>query len=976
MAKQKLYVSYQKVGSKDWHVIHADTDFDPIKPEFITVLQIDTPLDKSSSKELIDKAKYAGPLYFDLDDGDDVENSIADAKALVKDLQEAGVDPRELEIALSGKKGLHILVPMECFCEGEKLFPRLPYIYKAVALKFAKDTLDWNVYSGRSGRMLRTYYNVRDNGNYKVAITADELETLTVESYNGYCKAPRTVKRAKPTFAAALAVEFERACKEEALKKPKKVVPLTDEAKAVCLPIAEAIMRGEGVSDTGFNKVAIQLATYAHEAGVSVDQLVERSQGLLANHKSDGSRYNSKRKRERELRRMYAYVEDNSAYSFSLQGLRSLVPNLQSVNSETGETELLKILPKTGLTAGVFEQGDCYAANKGEGLPIGITNCVFKKITQLVDLQGERVQSVVADMYHDKGEAPKRVAIGIHAMSNASTFHAAILEEGGSFQGNDAQAKGLQQIMLNRSGKARKYLIETEGVTVARLPARHGIKEPVILWADGSGVIAPTLESKDPSEFGNPIGFDFQGHPESDGVVKTDLNTATDIGAWLQEEPGNREKLAKVFKCFFSSLTPEVSGRSLGWMAACHYRQLYHACYNQFPLLHVYGAAGSGKSSLIKTLLKMFYWVKLPAEVTPSSTHFAFATLVSGSASIPILMDEYKPATMDRATLEKYRGTFRDAYNMKSWNRGGGNRSKDNFGALNRTTLSGPIVFVGETMETETAIVERYVLVAAKRSSAVLAARNLARWMYVDENGETLAVVGKAIAANIVRTVSLQAFKEKAGKVFEWARNTHMLQEGDDERLVNGELSQAEYDRKKANNTRNVFNNSAVLFGLVELKTLLKKALGDLYDEELNNYFKAAQAGIFSNLEAIARTTVPEYIKVLTTLSDMSRLEPTNPNALVDNMEFNLTDVGGKMLLVMATRAAYNKYRSYCRYLGQSPLYPTEGAFAEGMYETPQFKRQGTGTRNLKVDTVILDMDELARAQVPPFSGRPQSLPI
>ena len=63
-----LYRFYQMVGgTEEWQTTKAETDFDKIRPTFITVLSCDTLITDKSPKEMIDGAKYYGPMYFDLD---------------------------------------------------------------------------------------------------------------------------------------------------------------------------------------------------------------------------------------------------------------------------------------------------------------------------------------------------------------------------------------------------------------------------------------------------------------------------------------------------------------------------------------------------------------------------------------------------------------------------------------------------------------------------------------------------------------------------------------------------------------------------------------------------------------------------------------------------------------------------------------------------------------------------------------------
>jgi hypothetical protein len=47
----------------------------------------------------------------------------------------------------------------------------------------------------------------------------------------------------------------------------------------------------------------------------------------------------------------------------------------------------------------------------------------------------------------------------------------------------------------------------------------------------------------------------------------------------------------------------------LGWFVACHYRSAYLYLFHQFPLLQVYGTAGSGKSQTVKMLAHLHWYI-------------------------------------------------------------------------------------------------------------------------------------------------------------------------------------------------------------------------------------------------------------------------------------------------------------------------------------------------------------------------------
>ena len=92
----------------------------------------------------------------------------------------------------------------------------------------------------------------------------------------------------------------------------------------------------------------------------------------------------------------------------------------------------------------------------------------------------------------------------------------------------------------------------------------------------------------------------------------------------------------------------KVIGPMLAWFAACFLRRLLHDAFKGFPLLHPVGQAGSGKTQTTTLFARMFYNEAEPIVMSAgiSSTNFSIKCAVVASSSIPLILDEYKPAEM------------------------------------------------------------------------------------------------------------------------------------------------------------------------------------------------------------------------------------------------------------------------------------------------------------------------------------------
>lgn len=953
-----MYIYYQRRGGEEvWSPIQVSQrkELDTLKPTFTTVLQLDTLIPEHPSRELLDKVRYYGPMYWDLD-SESIEDSLADAVELLEKLAELGVEDQDLEIYLSGKKGVHILLAPNVFMEKPAPTVRLMAVYKELAFRLAVDTIDFNVYSGRKGRMLRTCYNQRDNGAYRVPVTANELRSLNSDTYALFCSAPRTVEPPTPAFRWKFALEYDKAAARIPKPSSRRSTPLAPDKVRGQWPSVQPVFEGVELREVGFNKIAIQLALYARDAEWSADTLVEKAGKLLDGHQSDGYRYNTPSKREAELRRMFDYVADNPAYDYSLQGVLSL---LQTRGADTDFDEIEEAVHASG----VNRRGGCYTATKADDAETQITNFVFTDVGVIKDLEGGFIISLMANM---SGLTNSPVALYPSSFTGSSSLQNAVAPYGGSFTGTDAHARGIFQLMLKESGFS-KFLVGTEGVNLLKLSnnvpeALHG--QQIVVWADRNGVQLP----EELAEAGLELAF--QGYPDPQGVLRTDLSQSPGLGQFAEGQL--KEDLITCVKSLIACHPPETVGKLLGWMVACHWKQLFQAAFDKFPLLHVYGPAGAGKTEITMNLLRLFYCHEEPKSVTPSGTPFSFMSLVAGSASIPIVLDEYKPHRMAKDKLESYRAVLRDGYNGKSVTRGGGTRGKDSYNSLHVTHLSGPIGFIAEAVETETAIVERSLLVAVRRQPPRAAAEGLQNFLRFSANVEPLSAIGKHIAGWVVNSATVATLRAEFGAMHEWALRRFMLQPDDNEKLRKGQLSQEQYNQKMMGRPRPIYNSTVAMFGLVQLRKVLQKLLGDSeFDVHFGESFKTMAKAVYDNMDVVAKTSIPEYVKVLQTVADITRSKDDTSYAMREHYEYNITEVGERLVLVFHVRSVYNKYSAYMRIIGAQPLYPSDTSFDIALTETHQFIGYGEGTRNLPGKTIMLDYEELQRAGMPAFSGKP-----
>lgn len=322
---------FHQLAESHWYPAHAAALLEilasPVPPEFVTVLGImnEAPDFETRPHEL----RYLGPLYFDFDG--ELKDALEDAAAAVAELASLGVPPDCVRAYLTGGRGVHLEVPMGCFLDRipEQGILFLPRVFREIAAKLHRDTLDLNVYSARRGRMWRVPNVQRPNGNYKVPVAAGDLATMTPERYAVLTATPQPFPPLAPCrLAPALATMFNKASMQVQAEKKRKPAAKTNAAlrsrfHGKVPPSVEVLMQGKIQSCKGFNATSLQLAIVANAVGMTEDAFIAACAGFIRNHQGD-RRYASASVRERELRKVFECAQ--SGYDFSVAGIRSLFP--------------------------------------------------------------------------------------------------------------------------------------------------------------------------------------------------------------------------------------------------------------------------------------------------------------------------------------------------------------------------------------------------------------------------------------------------------------------------------------------------------------------------------------------------------------------------------------------------------------------------------------------------------------------------
>lgn len=546
-----------------------------------------------------------------------------------------------------------------------------------------------------------------------------------------------------------------------------------------------------------------------------------------------------------------------------------------------------------------------------------------------------------ADIYVD-GVKCRRGEIAMARLLTKSALQQWTMEMGSaSVQATDMQVASLSDILRVKSEKVGGvvHVVGREGLDVIRLPFQEGSEgdkpKVDIVWAAKTNVV-----SRNGNKYLWKQRLDANGY-------RSDLYNAP----MLENTPETKLFIQHMFNTNSLYNTAAL----MGWFGAAMICQMIRYTTHEFPFLHVFGPAGSGKSKSVEMFNHLFYYRNLPPKTQASGgTNYPFITAVAGSASLPFIIDEFKPRSMpsDRVNLIRT-AILNNNYDGTQIKRGtiGGESGTTKETHVVEFANVAPIVLIGEGKETTTSLLHRMVVVPLTPESR----RGIDKtqsFKYVMDHIEVMPTLGRSMLEYALNHLELDKLKEKIREVEDAL--THLVLE------EHGTTDTFE---------RPIHNYAVIVIGLNLIKSVLRSVFGsdfDSYVEVLKREIQIQAVG------AIGKTGKrSEATKVLTTLALMSRHEDPNIS-LQPNRDYVVEDTHVDLDMY----ACYAKYVRYQHIHKYEILYDTEEAFIEGMDQYPgcvsnSVRDNGIlytdpGMRIFRFTHRFLDAE-----RVPHFKGRP-----
>lgn len=931
-----FYFHYQVEGKESKWDLALSSDRQAIiqekRPAFTTVLDLSSIPDDNDWT----KVRYSGPFYADFDADGDLDLVCDQFGVFLGKLDsELDFDVSQARFFASGSKGFHIEIPAECFQVKvpEQGTTWLPYMYRAMAESLMVDTLDLNVYTGKRGRQWRTTNVQRENGCYKVPLTLEEALSITPDLYRELIKTPREIPTTTPPSCnTKFSLRFQN-CKDKTIAHMKGKKKRQEKANAVLdpwrqgkltPPTIEALMKGENIAEgVGFQRIAMQLAIYATSVGMDEEEFISRCSGLVESHNGDGYRYQGADRKRNELRRMYEYMAQDSLYDFEVGPIIKLLvkgtsaPDLGILDVEdpTDPTPKKEVRDDDGNVIALTTAGnDVYKSVRkgflmnGDGMFVqvgDIYNCLcrgmFRDVEAYYDLEDQKFLGYEFKI-RVRGRKDKAAMLGSESFTSAMAMKKFLATHQLTYQGNDAETAALMDSLSEKSdrGKRKTYVYPREGLFVIDHPHRVDPKPVIVYLTQDNCILSQDVDPTDEDY------FELKYKPnQASSAYNLDIHKAPELC----------EDHIDALHDLFSFTKPDVLADMLGWFVACHLRTFYHYHWKQFPLLQVYGEAGSGKSQTVR-LLAHLHWYRddqVSIKSAASCTPFAMDMHASSSTSAPFIMDEYKPRELRKqgSKHEKLKDVFKAAYLMGDiGERGTINKGAENALSIVKSKATAPIVFMGEAIEMESAIIERSVTV--RMSKGYLTRRRKDAFNRLQADPTAISALGRALV-EAAFTVDLETMRLEVNHI---------------RKQVEASLPDFGDSGKKRASERPIFNRVVIIHALSLLRRVLASKFGGQEFNEVLDQMQGARTDM-SNAEderLLQLHAMSEVSKTISRIALLSRAAG-KPYEMQYGKDYIFLDGS----VEFKVERGYDCYRQYCSSINDQPLFDSLDAFIQAL---------------------------------------------
>lgn len=670
----------------------------------VTILAISNDPDLNVSGGIL----YNGPFFFDIDDKD-LSRALRSSVELCEKLMALGVVKEDLEIHLSGGKGVHIFVDARIFNDKGKAVEYLPLVYRRLALEVFVPGLDLQVYSEGKGRMVRPPDALRPDGVYKVLVSFEELKDLTPDTYKQLVLKPRGLRHeGVRTKAGPLAMLFEKAkkdAKKDVTERTKKVQKGLDADGLAALggavpPCVEMLAEGKMKGDTTLNQVALNVACWSARVNIDYESLDSLHNRIVeANASTHGGTFNV---RKQKMQAMHSYVSVEPKYVFSCAAMLQTLKDRPCGTCPLKEVKLTDGIPDS---VWVHERnGNWYSDEECTQL---MTTFTMERDSVIEDeTTGLKETSVILLHLASYGKTYKIKDFDERSWTSKQNFKNQIAGiDGAGFFGtdNDVSRMRIQLVKQSLSSGVEMdtiYKSTCVGITYRRRRGPESVMDENHVGR--LTYVEPGFSMND--------GGAFDTHMYVGSNDPAPKLSRYDFNAPIPQQA------SEAFDLLCQSNDPSVIAPMLGWYLLSHIKQHIFQVEHRSILLCVSGVAGTGKNSLTAVMQRLAGLEGEAAMFTleaPNATKVPFQQTCSNTTTIPRIINELNPKSISKNhydfIIEIVKAAF-DARPISKGRLGGGDKHGANVSSTS-WFVTAPIVTLSEEPITEPAVMQRAVMV-------------------------------------------------------------------------------------------------------------------------------------------------------------------------------------------------------------------------------------------------------------------------
>lgn len=209
--------------------------------------------------------------------------------------------------------------------------------------------------------------------------------------------------------------------------------------------------------------------------------------------------------------------------------------------------------------------------------------------------------------------------------------------------------------------------------------------------------------------------LDNKGCIDSNGLESKDiilLNDNSISSSITQVNKITREELEVLSKDILNFNSKEITISIIGYISALFIKEKLKNSNVKFSHLFISGEAGAGKSETLENIIIPLLSIESSVISADGCTRFVLEKLLSSNNTIPLIIEEYKPGYIKESQIRLISSILRNSYDWHNSVRGNEKLEIDS------SNLKSSIILCGESSSSETALIERSLLLTFSKKES------------------------------------------------------------------------------------------------------------------------------------------------------------------------------------------------------------------------------------------------------------------